>query len=89
MERTENFIRARVRDEIPKLVDKIKEEVAKQVCVQVLEGLVDASENRKCNYYLQHFLVQDITVIIDQEIAAHLENPPKPQKRRSKIKGAI
>ena len=89
MKQTENFIRQRVRREIPVIADEIKREVAKRVCSKVLQGMVDVKEGVDFDFYLQHFLVNDIKEIIDEEIASYTKNPPKAKGRPVKIKGAI
>ena len=89
MKQTEDFIRERVRREIPLIVDEIKREAAKRVCSTVLHGMIDVKEGVKVNFYLHHFLVSDIKGIIDEEIAAHMKKPPKAKRRPTKIKGAI
>lgn len=73
MKQTESYIRDRVRHEMPELVDKIKEQVAEQLCSTVLAGLVNVEDGVTFNFYLNHFLVKDIKVIIGQEISAYLE----------------
>ena len=75
MQQTERYIRDRVRHEMPELVDKIKEQVAEQLCSTVLAGLVNVEEGVTFNFYLDHFLVKDIKVIIGQEVAHYLKKP--------------
>ena len=89
MKETESFIRTRIRREIPTLVDEIKTEAAARVCAEVLSGIVNVQEGIEFDFYLQHFLVKDIKIILDEEIALHLKNPPKPRKHAIKVKGAL
>lgn len=89
MKETEKFIRNRVRDEIPAIVDEIKRKAAKRVCDSVLRGMVDKKEGVEFNFYLQHFLINDIKEIIDEEIALHLQSPSKICTRKKTVKGAI
>jgi hypothetical protein len=89
MKETESFIRTRVRREIPTLMDEIKREVAKKVCDKVLKGMVNVQEGIEFDFYLKHFLVEDIKIIIDEEVASHMKNPPKVRKLHTKVKGAI
>lgn len=76
MQQTESYIRNCVRDKMPELVERIKERVAEQLCSNVLKELVNVEEGVRFNFYLDHFLVRDIKVIIDEEIAHYLKNPP-------------
>lgn len=75
MEQTESYIRSCVRHKMPELVDEIKERVAEQLCSNVLKELINVDEGVRFNFYLDHFLLRDIKVIIDQEIAHYLKNP--------------
>lgn len=73
MQQTERYIRDRVRHEMPELVDEVKTQVAERLCSTVLSKLVNVEEGVTFNFYLDHFLVRDIKVIIGQEISAYLE----------------
>ena len=88
MQQTERYIRDRVRHEMPELVDRIKEQVAEQLCSTVLTGLVNVEDGVTFNFYLNHFLVKDIKVIIGQEIAAYLETGPVV-KRQPTVKRQV
>ncbi len=81
MEATERFIRRRVQSELPALVEDIKKLAAERVCDSVLESLVENPKNVEFDFYLQHWLVRDILVIIDQEIEAHFQSPPKTREK--------
>ena len=88
MQQTEEYIRNCVRRKAPELVDEIKERVAEQLCSNVLAELVKVEEGVQFNFYLGHYLVNDIKVIIGQEIAYFLKNPTV-KSRPVKVKGAI
>lgn len=88
MQQTERYIRDCVRHKMPELVEEIKEKVAEQLCSNVLKELVNVEEGVKFNFYLEHYLVRDVKVIIGEEIAQYLQKPPvvkqqlKVQKKR-------
>ena len=88
MQQTENYIRERVRHDMPEIVDDLKTQVAERLCSTVLSKLVNVEEGVTFNFYLDHFLVRDIKVIIDQEVAHYLKNPPV-KSSSVKVKGAL
>lgn len=88
MEATEGFIRRRVQLQLPSLVDDIKKLAAERVCDYLLESLVENPKNVEFDFYLQHSLVQDILVIIDQEIEAYLQPAPKTRTQKKKLRSA-
>ena len=72
MKQTESYIRDCVRHKMPELVNEIKERVAEQLCSNVLKDLVNVESGVQFNFYLNHFLVNDIKGIISDEIAHYL-----------------
>ena len=89
MQQTESFIRRNVQGQIPRLVDEIKTEVAKRVSDAVLARLVENPKDVEFDFCFRHFLVQDIKVIIDEEIASYMKTLPKTRSRKKAVKGAL
>lgn len=75
MKHTESFIRSRARHEIYKLIDELKKEAKQRVFAEVLKGLFSGHEDIELDSYFEHYLGQDITVIVNEEIASILNKP--------------
>ena len=89
MKHTENFIRSRARHQIFQLIDELKKDVEQRVFAELLEGLLNRQEGIELDFYFKHHLGQDITVIINEEIAAILNKPTQRVQGSPKTKRAL